>query len=443
MRAALSFLVITLRGLIRSRAFLWGGCLFYALLFLLSFFMSGRGDPAGNVKFYITVAWFLLFAYTLTLVVVLPIRAFARERDGKLLSVLGTRPVSRLGFLLSRFLSAVVVGAILLGIGCAVVGAGARVVARRFGVDMVVLSGCAVHALPPRSVPPAAVEELADELRQDTAFLDRYGEEGVRRMARQALSVWRLHSGEEASIVWEGLPPRLRNGRIRFLPRVYPAWEEVEGEFRVGTTVVRRRLRSGVPEEFAVPQEAVGEDGRLRLFVTAVAEGDVLVNFRPPDGLAVYTPEVGFLENLFRAGAVVLTVVAAVGAFGVLAGATVSYPVGILAVVVMVLLGLGSTIFTEAVSEFTAPLEHRHAGEPVRELIPLAVRQVWQRIMLWALEIMPSLGSFDPGTELAEGRIVGLSRVAHSTLAGPIVRGGVALGIAWLLFRRQELGRRG
>jgi hypothetical protein len=395
------------------------------------------------VKFYISLAWFLLFAYALTVVVLLPIRAFAQERDGKLLHVLGTRPVSRFGILFSRFLAGVVVGAVVLSIGCAVVGAGSVVVARRAGVDTAMFSGCAVHPLPPRDVPPEEVERLAEELRRDPAFLDRHGEEGVRRMARQALSVWRVKGGEEVPVVWEGLPAGVRAGRLRFLPRVYPPWEDVEGEFRLGGTSLRRRLRSGIPEEFTFGEDAIGRDGRLRLSVKAVATGDVLVNFRSPEGLAVYTPEIGLLENLFRAGAAALTVVAAVGAFGVLAGATVSYPVGILAVVVMVLFGLGSSIFTEAVSEFTETLEHRHGGEATRELIPLAVRQVWQRVMLWALEIMPSLGSFDPGTELAEGRSVPLTRVARSALTGPVFRGGIALLIAWVLFRRQELGKRG
>ena len=138
---------------------------------------------------------------------------------------------------------------------------------------------------------------------------------------------------------------------------------------------------------------------------------------------------------------ILLTFLAAMAALGVLSGSTLSYPVGLLAVVVMVLMALGHSIFTEAVREFTGVLGHHH-GEAPPELIPLALRQVWQKVMLVVLEALPTLGGVDPGSALAEGRSIPLGSVGRAFLEGTLLRGGCAFFIAWVLFRRQELAKR-
>ena len=66
MRAVVALLVLSLRQVARSRGFLAGAGIVYALLFLLSFGVSGSGPPAGTVKFYLTVAWLLLFRFSLS-----------------------------------------------------------------------------------------------------------------------------------------------------------------------------------------------------------------------------------------------------------------------------------------------------------------------------------------------------------------------------------------
>jgi hypothetical protein len=437
-----TLLVLAGRQLLRSRGFAAGTVTFLVLLFALSFLPAGSGPAEGAVKFYLTVGWFLVFAFALVLAVALPLRVFAQEREEKLDLVLGARPATRFGILAARYLASVLVGAAALCAGAAVLWAGATVLGRRAGATGDFLAGCSVHPVPPPAVPAARVEELARELERDEAFLARHGEAGVRRIARESLAVWRLAGGDEKVIEWTGLPRTAAAGRIRFLPRVYPPWEEVEAEFRAGGQAVRRRLRSGVPAEFALGAGAIDGAGRLRLAVRIDAAGAALVNFRPPDGLAVYVPAIGFARNLLRAAALFLTVVGAFAAFGVLAAATLSSSVGGLAVVVMVVIGLGASLFTEAVGEFTAPLGHHHGGEPHGERIPLAVRRVWQQVMLWTLRLAPGLGALDPGTEVAEGRAIPWERIGASALARTCARGGAALLVAWLLFRRQELGRR-
>jgi hypothetical protein len=442
MRAARALIACSATQLARSPGILAAGGLFFALVFALSLSIGSGGPPEAGIRFYVTIAWFLVFAASLASAVIVPLRLFAQERSGKLLHLIGTRPLSRFGFIATRFATGLLAGVLVLAIGGGVIAGGVAVLAHRRGVDAGFLAGAAVFPLPPREVSSRALDELARQLGADEAFREQHGDAGVRRIALTALSTWRLSAGEEATITWSGLPRDLGAGRIRFRPRVYPVWEEVEAEFRFGREVVRQRLRSGVPAEFPFGPDAVTGDGDLPLTVRVIADGKPVVVFEPPDGLGVYVPYITFGENLLRAGALVLMLVAACAALGVLVGATLSYPVGILAVVVIVLLGLGSTLFTQALSEFTEPLGHYHHGETVREPLPAAVRDVWRQIMLAALRVVPTLGTLDPGTELAEGRSIGMARIAAFGLDAAVLRGGGALLAAWLLFRRQELGKR-
>jgi len=416
--------------------------LFFALVLLGAFLVAPRGPGEGNVKFYLTVAWFLVFAYSLALSVMLPVRTFAREKREKLLQVLGARPISRFGLLWARFLAALGTGGAAVLIGCVCVWAGVKITASRMGVDLSSLSGSHVYPLAPREVPESEVAALARELARDRTFLRRHGPEGILRIARSALSARRLGDGDETVIVWEGLPPGAPAGRIRFLPRIYPPWSQVQATFEVGGKTYTRDLSPDVPAAFAYPAGAVDSEGRLRVRISIKADSNGLVTFRVPDGLSVYVPEMGFGENLLRAGALVMALVGAVAAVGVLVGALLSYPVALLAVMVTVLLGLGSTLFTRAVQEFTGPLEHRHAGEPAHEYIPLPVREVWRKVMLYVLSAAPSLGSFDPGTELAEGRSISSYRILKGAFSQTFLRGGTALLLAWVFFRKRELGRR-
>lgn len=256
MKPIFVLIVLSIKQVIRSKRFLAGGVIFYLFLFSFAFLISSRGPKAGNVKFYLSVAWFLLFAYSMATVVFLPVRFFAKERDERIIHILGTRPVSRFEFIWARFLSCIMVGSVLLSIGCIVIGAGAKALAVTRGMDLSFLSGCTVFPAPKKKVPQRQVAALARELAQDEAFLGRHGEEGVLQIAEQSLSMWRLKENETAHIVWQGLDVGSAGGRIRFVPQVSPVWEDVEISFSFGGRTLRRIGQPGVPREILFPAEA-------------------------------------------------------------------------------------------------------------------------------------------------------------------------------------------
>ncbi len=441
MRGTRALIVLALRQTVRARGFAAACVLLYACIFGLAYGVATTGPKEGNLKFYVTAAWALLAGYCVVVVGFLPLRFFGSERTERQIHLLGTRPVSRFAFIGARFCASVLVGGAVLACGCLVIRAGTGVLAGRLGIDTDALTGCMVHPAPPREVPEGQVRELAAALARDEEFLRRHGEEGVAAIARENLSVWRLKDGETARITWRGLRRCEAPVRVRVNARIFPPWEVITVQFGMGGETFARELQSGVPIEFSVAGTAIDAEGACSVAV-AVPEGkELLVYFPQADGLALYLPEVGFGGNLARAGLLFFAFLAAIGGFSVLAGASLSHAVGVLAVAVLVFVALGAGMLTEAAQQFTGTLEHSH-GRAAPEPVPLALREAWQTVLLGMLAVVPVMHDVDPGTELTEGRTIALGAAGATAFYGAGLRGGGALLLAWLLFRRRELGRR-
>ena len=433
---------LALRQALRSRGLAAACAAVYAGILGLAFAVAAEGPKEANLKFYVTAAWLLLAGFSVGLIAYLPLRFFGAERAGRQALLLGTRPVPRAAFIAARFCAGALITGAVLAAGCAVIGAGAGVCARRLGIETEALTGCAVRPAPPKPVSAGRARELAEALGRDAAFLERHGADGVAAMARESLAVWRLTEGQSATIVWPDAGPREGGVRVRVKARVFPPLELAEVEFRAGTEIVRRELQNGVACEFRLPGAAIGPDGALGLTVTLPADRKLLVYFPPEDGLALYLPEIGFGANLARAGLLFFAFTAAVGGFTVLSGATLSRAVSALAAAVIVFAALSANMLSEAAAQFTGTRGHYH-GEAVPEPLPPALRAVWQKAVAGMLAVIPTTRGIDPGVELVEGRTIGFGAAAAVAAHGTLLRGGGALVLAWLLFRRRELGKRG
>ncbi|HAK97497.1 MAG TPA: hypothetical protein DCM87_21535 [Planctomycetes bacterium] len=441
MRGMRALIGLALRQALRGRGLAAACAAVYACILGLAFAVAAEGPKEANLKFYVTAAWLLLAGFSVCVVAYLPLRFFGAERAGRQVHLLGTRPVTRAAFIGARFCAGVLIAGAVLAAGCAVIGAGASVCARRLGIEREALAGCAVRPAPPKPVSAGQVRELAAVLGRDAAFLERHGERGVAAVARESLAVWRLTEGESARIVWPDVGPREGGLRVRVNARVFPPWEIVEVEFRAGAEVMRREIQSGVACELRLPGDAIGPDGALAVTVALPAERKALVYFPPGDGLALYLPEIGFGENLARAGLLFFAFTAAIGGFTVLSSAALSRAVSALAAAVIVFAALSANTLSEAAAQFTGTLGHSH-GEAAPEPLPRGVREVWQKAVTGMLAVVPTMRGIDPGAELVEGRTIGFGAVAAVAVHGTLLRGGGALLLAWLVFRRRELGKR-
>lgn len=444
MRAWFAVFMLSVRQMVRSRAFIAGALGYHAGVGLLALAVSTRGPKEETLKFYVAAAWLLVMAYGLALVLALPVSWFAHERRTRRIQLLAVRPLSRAGYLCARTAACAAAGGGALVLGVMAVWGGAQIVAARAGVPAALLSGCAVVPAPPRDVPALAVSELAQTLSRDAAFHARWGDEGVRRMARSALSVWRLAEGEEARIQWEGVATAVQGTRLRCRPRVYPPFDEVLLHVTLGDGPERAwAVRTGLPVAIPVEAGAFDPDGRLRVRLRTDSDRPHLVVFPEPDGLALYVPQVGLAGNLWRAGLLSMAFLASMAALGVLAGAALSPNVGLLAVGVLLIVALAAGALDDALAGFTVSAHHHEGHEEASHgVLSDAVRHLWQKIMQGVIAVVPRTAGVDPGTELAEGRLIGMRLVARAALEGLALRGGIALGLAWWIFRRQELGAR-
>ncbi len=448
MKATIALVFIAFKQLLRSRRFLAVSILFYCALFCFSFLIQGEGPPGQAVRFYVQISWMALFAFCLVNVLLFPLSVFSSEREQRICFLLGTKPVSRCSFIAARYAGSVILGVCLIACGALVLAAGASVVAVRCDGDLSVLEGCRIYPVPGRDVSKKDAARLVEELSRDPVFLQKHGREGVIRIVRKTLSMQRLKTGEERTIVWRGIRPGTGDGTIRFTPRIYPPLEDVQLVFTVGGGRYERFVTPQKPGMFSFPLEAVRDDGTLAVDIRVDSADEAQVYFPRADGLSVYVPEILFAENLLRAALLLAVFLAAMAPFGVLSGSSFSFPVGLLAVTLMVVIGLGYPIFLSAADVVSQPGSHSHHQhheqnqDGIREWMKKPVFFIWENGMKAILRVFPDFGKVRPSEALVNGHMIQLSVIVKTALTEFVLRGFVVLLLAWFFYSRRELGKR-
>lgn len=451
MRGVTPLIILCLKQMLRARRFLAGTMIFYGVVLSAPFLLSDRGQPEDALKFYVSVAWTLVFLFVLGVMVFLPLIFFARERESRIGLLMGTRPVTRFGFLAARLLASWFIGFVLLAAGMFSLWAGTQVLSWRTGADLAALSGCRVKPAPPAVVSGMAVKALVRELGRDRDFVARHGEAGVQRIARRNLSTIRLKENEQTRVTWSRpFPLDGHDGqaaRLQYVPSIYPPWGDVSLAFHVAGETITRFVDPGCPGHIPIPRDALNPEGDLAVDVRAVSASPVLVYFLLNQGLSLFVPMASFGENLVRASCLLFMFMAAMTVFSLFSGALFSFPVGMLAAVLLMLVGLSYPFLVASVAAFPEMTDHDHhahgedqeAGGPS---IPAPVRVAWQRTLLGVLMVMPNPGDDNPLNALTEGRLLTWSAVGAAALRELVARSGVVLLLAWFFFSRQELGRR-
>jgi len=134
----------------------------------------------------------------------------------------------------------------------------------------------------------------------------------------------------------------------------------------------------------------------------------------------------GFEANFARGAALILIQLAYVAALGVLAGSFLTFPVGCL----MVFTLLPFSVFRQYLIEAVQPTP---AGKLDWYIWP-------GRVVVRALaNLLPDLEGSSPGQWLVDGMHIGWSFVGQAALGTLVVRAGLVLAFACLIFRSREL----
>jgi hypothetical protein len=176
------------------------------------------------------------------------------------------------------------------------------------------------------------------------------------------------------------------------------------------------------PHEFGIPVSEVSSTGELYLcYHNPVENAPVSVIFPPEDGLEVLYVVGGFEGNFLRTLMLLYFRLLFLSIFGVAVGAWVSYPVAVLVLLVIYVLGASSG-FIQYAMKWEAQ----------------AMQQHFTSLLLYA---MPRFGVFDPVGLIEKGRLVSLNLLGGCWLELVILKGGLAGGLGYLVFKLRELAR--
>jgi len=174
--------------------------------------------------------------------------------------------------------------------------------------------------------------------------------------------------------------------------------------------------------EFAVPVSQVSPTGDLYVtYSNPPINSPVTVIFPTADGLEVLYVADSFEANYIRALAAIYLRLLFLAVLGVAVGAWLSFPVAILLVIVVYVMGLSSSFILDAVKWET----------------PAAQQSFIQAIM----RIWPNLSAYDPVVEIEKGRLVPWRMLIIASTLMLALKGGVIALIGYLVFKFRELAR--
>ncbi len=199
-------------------------------------------------------------------------------------------------------------------------------------------------------------------------------------------------------------------------------------------------FRPRKPYGFEVPATVRRPDGSVEIVFRNLdfAEGGANASAQFPymGGIQVLYPAATLAENFARAGAIILIRLALIATVGIFASTFLSFPVAILLVLVIfvvghardyVILDILSDVYIFG-SSMVPPWERLHAGD-------LFVRNIFR----YFFTIFPNFGAYNVVPLLEEGRLITLPMILHAFFWMVLVRGGAMAVAGWYFFRRREL----
>ncbi|MFI4861045.1 MAG: ABC transporter permease [Phycisphaerales bacterium JB063] len=216
------------------------------------------------------------------------------------------------------------------------------------------------------------------------------------------------------------------------------------------------------PSEMALPAWLIDEEGVLEVTIAVPAQrplGQAMIDQTPiqlnrKDAVPEIFYRVGSFEgNIARSMAVLWVRLGFLAMFGLLVGSLFSFPVACLAGMLVYVIAAFSGFLSEAVTSFSSvqnadttwgvvsgavgnffgALSNGAIGAAFKLLIGLFAKIV--------MLLIPSFGEFNPGPELADGKIVPTSMLLSALLRIGLLWTGVVSVIGLFFFHKRELAR--
>jgi len=199
-----------------------------------------------------------------------------------------------------------------------------------------------------------------------------------------------------------------------------------------------RRYLVDKEHTFSIPASVVREDGTIDVVFTNLTLNEVPVGtwFPFEGGIQALCPAGSMAENFLRAGLVILAKLSFIAILGVFASTFLSIPVGVFLTTVVFFAGHMRDYFMSEILEGFY-LFGSSIVPPGTPLNP--ADEILRKILYHVFRIFPDFGAHDVVTTLSEGFFVDGWSLAECFLWFVVIRGGILVVAAWLIFRRREL----
>lgn len=400
------------------------------------------------------------------------------------------KPVSRLQYLMGKWLGAVLLNLLLLAVAGVGIYTLTMILARQpvsnpttpqiewAAVKYEVLSARqSAKPTPPKTLNFAAeLKRRFERLRDENP--EEYGPVPTRaqRKAIQNRIIAQWHAigpGDSQTYVFGGLQTAVEHNiplQLRFKPKMSktPDDEMVRMALWINDRPYPSYNGQHMPTIVAndnyhvltIDPSYVQEDGTLMLRIQNInlmapeATFPATITFSPGNGIEILYNVGSFQWNLVRSLAMIWVRLGFLAMLGVMAGTFLGFPVACLLSFMIYFAAIASNYLKESLrfyAGFTDPgmdLWHQITVNGGGMLSNLADHKYWDAIKIiiriigeMFLSVVPEFSTYNPTPLVSDGRVVSMSLLGGSMLWVGLVSSGFCLLVAWWIFSRRELAK--
>ncbi len=183
-------------------------------------------------------------------------------------------------------------------------------------------------------------------------------------------------------------------------------------------------------KEIEFPADAINKDGTIVVEFANIDPRSVSAAFDLPEALKVLYVVGSFETNLLQACLAALIPLASLATFGVFASTFLTFPVGSMILIFLYILSNSMGFVAESLA-----VAEEYYDPTLPQPLSFEIRRMVVDILQWLL----SLGDLTPLSHVMDGEAIGWGALGLSFAKFVVLKGGLAMFIAVLVFRRREL----
>jgi len=183
-------------------------------------------------------------------------------------------------------------------------------------------------------------------------------------------------------------------------------------------------------KEIEFPADAINKDGSIVIEFANIDPRSVSAAFDLPEALKVLYVVGSFETNLVQACLAALIPLASLATFGVFASTFLTFPVGSMILIFLYILSNSMGFVAESLA-----VAEEYYDPTLPQPLSFEIRRMVVDILQWLL----SLGDLTPLSHVMDGEAIGWGALGLSLAKFVVLKGGLAMFIAVLVFRRREL----